>query len=142
MKLDLTMPAHREALARAACFHVRWPYVAKRIVSDLPADLLDLPEPLRVAGAAHRTLSTPSLAADALCGLLVWMGLNAHVEQWPMRTGGDYVVMWNDDAHDNRGSHVEITRAEDGELQRLFRRLLAIPEDAPNRRELALTVLR
>ena len=151
MTIDLTLPAHREAMAAACHQRIDAPGTARamalaaRTIRDSGARLI--PE-----FAADLALSEPPLAAEALRGMLEWMGVEAlptsrgtpaanQVQVWPhdTRAGDDRGGQWVMLGHASLVDAVPMAK-----LPALFLALLAIPEDedAPKRRELALAALR
>jgi hypothetical protein len=128
---DLTLSVHREVLRWACKFAIAAPRDLADLATD--ADTNDLHV------LAARTLSDPALAAEALRGLLEWMGL--HIDTYVDVDGiGDTwrVVVYVPGEHVNE----DVADVEHDRIAALFLALLAIPEDAPDRREQALAVLR
>jgi hypothetical protein len=137
--LDLTLPAHQEAL-RALC-------ALCAEVSDVPLYLDGMAaiagDPLKTAA---RTLATPSLAAEALRGLLKWMGvpIAPFEDQFAVRLpcvrvdlDGDTLAIRIVRVNDAAAELLKVLTARVTQFQlnadclpAIFLALLAIPEDA------------
>jgi hypothetical protein len=133
-KLDLTLPSHREAM------HDVCDYAVRESLDEAPSHT---PE----HALAKRTLSTPALAAESLRGSVEALGVRvlnfveassfafASVEATAFGIRFE-VVHYPTAGRESRGTIALIA------LPALFLALLAIPEDAPDRRERALAALR